>query len=135
MKATVLVVTNRTAASDDLLAALRARATRSPARFEFVMPPERATPEAEAEAGERLQEALGLAHEAGLEAVGRVGSPDPLTAVLDAYDPRRHDEILISTLPASTSQWLRIDLPSRVSRATGALVSHVAVRERRPAAR
>ena len=134
MKATVLVVTNRTAASDDLLAALRARA-RSPARFEFVMPPERATPEAEAEARERLHEALGLAHEAGLEAVGGVGSPDALTAVLDAYDPRRHDEILISTLPASTSQWLRIDLPTRVARATGALVSHVAVRERRPAAR
>jgi hypothetical protein len=135
MKATVLVVTNRTAASDDLLAALRARADRSPARFEFVMPPERGTAEAEAEVQARLQEALDLAHEADLEATGHVGSCDAFTAVLDAYDPARHDEILISTLPASTSHWLRIDLPARVARATGALVSHVAVRERRPAPR
>jgi len=135
MKATVLVVTNRTAASEDLLAALRARAARSPARFEFVMPPERGTSEAEAEARERLQEALEQAREAGLEATGHVGSCDAFTAVLDAYDPARHDEILISTLPASTSHWLRIDLPARVGKATGALVSHVAMRERRPAAR
>jgi hypothetical protein len=133
MKATILVVTNRTAASADLLAALQARAARGPARFEFVMPPERETPEARAEAAARLEEALALAREAGLEATGGVGAADALTAVVDAYDPRRHDEILISTLPAGTSHWLRIDLPARVARLTGALVSHVAVGERRPA--
>jgi len=130
MKATVLVVTNRTAASDDLLAALRAREARGPARFEFVMPPERETPEARAAAAQRLGEALALAGEAGLEATGHVGDCDAFAAVLEAYDPARHDEILISTLPASTSHWLRIDLPARVARATGALVSHVAMRER-----
>ncbi len=133
MKATVLVVTNRTAASDELLAALEARAARGPARFEFVMPPERETPAAREQARARLEEALGVAREAGLEATGRVGACDALTAVVDAYDRARHDEILISTLPAGTSHWLRIDLPARVARATGALVSHVAVGERRPA--
>ena len=133
MKATILVVTNRTAASEDLLAALQARAGRGPARFEFVMPPERETPEARAEAQARLEEALELAREAGLEVAGHVGACDALSAVVDAYDRRRHDEILISTLPAGTSHWLRIDLPARVARATGALVSHVAVGERRPA--
>jgi hypothetical protein len=119
MKATILVVTNRTAASEDLLAALQARAGRGPARFEFVMPPDRETPEARAEARARLDEALALAREAGLEAVGHVGACDALSAVVDAYDRRRHDEILISTLPAATSHWLRIDLPARVARATG----------------
>jgi hypothetical protein len=133
MKATILVVTNRTAASDELMAALQARNARSPARFDFVMPPERDTEEARADAQGRLDEALALARDAGLEATGRIGDCDAMVAVTDAYDRTRHDEILISTLPASTSNWLRIDLPARVARATDALVTHVEVRERRPA--
>jgi hypothetical protein len=126
MKATILVVTNRTAASEDLLAALQARAGRGPARFEFVMPPERETPEARAEARARLEEALELAREAGLEVAGHVGACDALSAVVDAYDPPppRRDPHLHAA--RGTSHWLRIDLPARVARATGALVSHVA---------
>ncbi len=71
--------------------------------------------------------------EAGLEADGRVGSSvDPVTAAIEAYDPARHDEIVVSTLPASTSHWLRIDGPSRIARLTGALVRHVVAQEPRP---
>ena len=132
MKATVLVLTNRTAASEDLRRALLARVERGPARFEFVVPRTGPGPEERLTAQERLDRALALAREAGLEVEGSLGTCDPLVSAIDAYDPKRHDEILVSTLPASASHWLRIDLPAQVAKATGALVSHVVAQEPRP---
>jgi len=132
MKATILVLTNRTAVSGDLFAALRDRNTRRPERYEFVMPPDRPGPDARREAEQRLAEALKMAEEQGLEVTGQVGDSDALVSVLEAYDAMRHDEIIVSTLPVSTSHWLQIDLPARVANATGALVSHVVAREPRP---
>ncbi|MCW2998297.1 MAG: hypothetical protein JWN65_1846 [Solirubrobacterales bacterium] len=134
MKATVLVLTNRTSVSADLIAALRDRTARRAERYEFVIPPQHEGPAARAAAKRRLQQTLELAGEAGLDATGRVGDCDPFTSAVEAYDATRHDEILISTLPASTSHWLQIDLPARVARTTGALVSHVVAREPRPSA-
>lgn len=125
MKATILVLTNRTAVSDGLFAALRARAERGPVRFEFVMPPDRPGTAARAEAAARLEQALAKAAEHDLDVSGHLGDHDALVAVTEAYDAGRHDEILISTLPAPTSHWLRIDLPARAAQATGALVTHV----------
>ena len=55
--------------------------------------------------------------------------------MVDAYDPRRHDEVLVSTLPPSISHWLGIDLPARIGRATGAYVTRVTGRERVPSLR
>src|SRR3712207_8962893 len=53
-------------------------------------------------------------------------STDVVIAVLEAYDGRRHDAILVSTLPESLSHWLSCDVPARIARATGAAVEHVA---------
>jgi hypothetical protein len=47
----------------------------------------------------RLAEALEQLREQGLEVGGDVGAPDPVVAVVDAWDPRRHDEIIVSTQP------------------------------------
>jgi hypothetical protein len=135
MRTTILVLANKTVGSDELFAALRARAERGPVRLELVAPPDAPGPEGRAEARARLDQALARAKEAGWEATGRVGPPDALDAVLDAYDARRHDEIIVSTLPPSVSHWLGIDLPARVARATNALVTHVAVPEPRARAR
>ncbi len=90
-------------------------------------------PDAEScrEAERRLEDALQVAREAGFDATGSVGTCDALSAVVEAYDTSRHDEIIVSTLPASISHWLGIDLPARVARATNALVSHVTVQEPR----
>lgn len=129
MRTTILVLANQTASSEELLSTLEARAARTPVRLEFLVPPVGVDPGSRAEAERRLDEALQRVREAGLEATGAVGDPDALAAVLEAYDPAHHDEIVVSTLPASISHWMGIDLPARVARATHALVTHVAVPE------
>jgi hypothetical protein len=129
MKATVLVVAHRTAASDDLLAALRGRTELGPARFELLVPPTRPGPDGREQAAKQLEHALARMQEFGLDADGSVGSDDdPVVAVIEAYDPRHHDEVIVSTLPASVSRWLGCDAPARIGRATGALVRHVVSR-------
>jgi|SRR5215211_534718 len=116
----VLVVANVTATSDELLAMLRERSSRGACRFTLVMP--RGGPDAEA----HLAEALGTMREAGLERVsGRVGDRDPIVAVMEAWDPRQFDEIVVSTLPTGMSRWLGLDLPRRLEKLTGVGVHHV----------
>jgi hypothetical protein len=129
MKANVLVVANRTAASPDLIACLRERAERSPARFQMLIPPTSRGEQGRADARRNLDEALAAMGEAGLEVEGRLATDsDPVIAVLEAYDPKTHDEVIVSTLPASASHWLRIDGPARIARQTGALVRHIEAR-------
>ena len=132
MKTHVLVAANRTATSDELIAALRDRAERSPAAFDLVVPPGACGADGKAAAQRTVDEALERLHAAGVEATGQVGcDTDVVVAVAEAYDPRRHDEIVVSTLPAGSSQWLRSNVPGRIARATGALVHHVVVHEPR----
>ena len=130
MKANVLVIANRTAASPDLLGALAELAGRRPVRFHLLVPPTAPGPDARATARDNLQEALTRLEDAGLEATGDVGTDsDPVVAAIEAFDPARHDEIIVSTLPESASHWLDCDGPVRIGRATGALVHHVVARE------
>src|SRR5438105_11415301 len=123
-KRNVLVVANVTATSDELLGALQARAEREPISFELIIP---ATPfggGSEA-ASRQLEEALEKLAEAGLEARGGIGHGDPMVAVTDAWDPKRHDEIIVSTLPMRFSKWMHAGLPERIAKLTGAPVTHV----------
>ncbi len=134
MKATILVLTNRTAVTDDFVAALSERSARRAERYELIVPPEGSDSAAQLDAQHRLDRGLNALREAGLDATGAVADDgDAFAAVVEAYDASHHDEILVMTLPAATSQWLRIDLPTRVARATGALVSHVVAQEIRAA--
>ena len=121
-KASVLVVANVTAASDDLLAALRERSEKGPAEFTLLMP---ATAGGSASARRELERALERMRDAGLEVRGSVGDPDPVVAVHEAWDPRRFDEVVVSTLPTGASRWLQIDLPHRIERMTDVPVRHV----------
>jgi hypothetical protein len=116
----VLVVANRTASSISLEAALRARTEIGPARFTLLLPLGR-TPEAERTAKVIAERML----DAGLEVRARSGDRDPLLAVLETWNPAEFDEVIVSTLPAATSRWMRNGLPRRIERLTGALVRHV----------
>jgi hypothetical protein len=129
----ILVVANRTADSDELLAALKARAKEGLASFTLLVP---ATPHGVAWATEmhsgdheaelQMQKALTRMRDAGLDVKGRVGDPDPVAAVHDAVNAGNgFDEAIVSTLPVHLSRWLKLDLPRRVERATGMTVHHV----------
>ena len=129
--ASALVVAHITALSDELLSALQARAEAGPVAFTLLVPAKSAGREGREAARERLDEALEHLRDAGLQAEGRVGPPDPVAAVNGIWDPGRFDEIIVSTLPTGASKWLQIDLPHRVERLTGAPVTHVVASESR----
>ena len=77
----------------------------------------------------RLSLVLGRLREAGLTAAGMIGDPDPYTAITNALQYFRVDDIVISTLPETKSGWLRADLIERVRNATGKDVEHVVAQD------
>jgi hypothetical protein len=134
-----LAVANRTASGDKLLEALRDKAGTDPegARrhlFIVVVPQEGGDGHATRRARTRLKLVLDRLHAAGLNASGMIGDPDPFTAITNALQHHRVDEIVISTFPETKSGWLREDLIERVRRQHGKPVQHVVHHEGVPAA-
>ncbi len=119
-KRKILVVANQTVGSEKLRQELRDRSRQGPTAVMLLLP-HRPTSVAE----DRLRVALAELHEDGLEVQGRLANPDPFLAVDEAWGPALYDEILVSTLPSSKSRWLKADLPNRIARHTGAIVSVV----------
>jgi hypothetical protein len=112
--ARVLIVAYRTAATPLLLNAVRARANRSPCSFTLLVPRPYWDPDTD-EAVVTLELAIPLLEQAaGGHVDGVIGNNDPFVAVRGAITNIGFDEILISTLPARVSHWLRRDLPRRV---------------------
>jgi hypothetical protein len=110
----VLIVAYRTAATPALLEAVRDRAARAPVRFTLLVPRPYWDPDTE-EAALTLELALPLLDQAVDDRVeALIGDPDPFVAVHDALAREPFDEVIVSTLPARVSHWLRRDLPSRV---------------------
>ncbi|MGE0880654.1 MAG: dodecin family protein [Acidimicrobiia bacterium] len=72
--------------------------------------------ESAAEARDRLAAQLDELKDAGASATGEVGSADPLVAIGSVLARSSFDEIVLCTLPASGSKWIKMDLPSRVQR-------------------
>lgn len=120
----VLVVAHKTAATQPLLEAVHERAARGRCAFTLLVPnathglhkvvdPEDQT---ENEAQKVLDRALPLLEQAaGTPVDGLLGDPDPIAAVHDAINLHGFDEVIISTLSAKMSRWLRLDLPSKVA--------------------
>jgi hypothetical protein len=133
----VMLVANRTAATQGLRDAVRARVQRGPATFHLVVP---AHPHGlhryvdpqegdQGDADQTLATALPLLSEAaGVKVTGHVGDPEPLMAIQDAITLGDYDEIIISTLPSRLSRWLRLDLVSK-ARGLGLPVLHVEAHE------
>jgi GNAT superfamily N-acetyltransferase len=124
---TTLAVANRTLASPGFLDALTSRAEGDLERhvFIFVVPQEGGHGIAARQARARLTQVIDRARAAGLICAGMIADPDPFTAVMNAVQFFRVDDIVISTLPATRSGWLRADLIERVRRATNKPVEHV----------
>jgi hypothetical protein len=118
-RAHVLVLANQTIVGDTLLSAVRERAAQSPAHFTLVAPSDEPGTEG------RLRAALARLSEAGLDASGHIGDPDPFTAALNALHDESFDEIIVSTFPKTSSGWLRRDLIERLTGATNLPVRHV----------
>jgi GABA permease len=125
MASHVLVVATVTAASDDLLAALRERAARGPVDFLLVMPAAGPGLAGRRAMEPELEAALARWREAGLQAQGVTGPSDPVDAVDEICSPGRFDEVIVSTLPGATSRWLRSDVPYRIGALTDLPVTHV----------
>jgi hypothetical protein len=75
----------------------------------------------------RVDLALAFMRDNGIEGTGEVGDSDPYNAAMDAIAEHHVDEIIVSTLPASASGWMRRDLPERLHEGSGLPVEHVIV--------
>ena len=125
-----LAVANRTASGDELLEALRRRAeefTDDQRRqlFIVVVPQEGGEGHAARRARTRLKLVLDRLRVRGLYAAGMIGDPDPYTAIMNALQYFRVDDIVISTFAETKSGWMRANLVERVQRTTGKPVEHV----------
>jgi hypothetical protein len=81
-----------------------------------------------------MRRAVAQLKQAGVEATGHVGDPDPVSAVVNALHDERIDEIIISTFPEATSGWLRRDVLGRIKGETKVPVQHVVVEPEEAAA-
>jgi hypothetical protein len=136
--ARVLVVAHKTAATPALLEAVRERAGRGRTSFTLLVPnaahglhalvdPE---DQEQSEAEQVLELALPLLEQAaGAPVAGMIGDPSPMNAIQDAINIHGFDEVILSTLPARASKWLKLDLPSKVA-GLGLPVTTVTARER-----
>jgi hypothetical protein len=118
----VLVVASRTVGGRELIDTLERRSSSSPHRFMVIVPPTGADDD---DAQERLDSTLAELRRAGLDVRGYVSEPDPFNSVMNALAHHPADEIVISTLPAYKSRWLRADLIGKVRKASGRQVEHV----------
>jgi hypothetical protein len=132
--ANILVLANETIGGANLLNAIRERHEQGDATFFVVVPQSKPRhgnviyDEAVRDSAQvRVDLALAFMRDEGIEGRGEVGDADPFNAALDAIGAHGIDEILISTLPATTSGWLRRDLPERLEIETGLPVEHLVV--------
>jgi hypothetical protein len=76
-------------------------------------------------AADRLAEQLGALRGLGCTADGEVLGARPVAAVRQALRGDPYDEIILSTLPAGVSGWLRMDAGARIERLARLPVTHV----------
>jgi hypothetical protein len=133
--ANVLVLANETIGGEKLLDAIRERAGKGDEVSFFVVVPQSKPrfgnviyDDAVREGAQvRIDLALEFMRGEDIRGAGEVGDQDPMNAAKDAIAQHRIDEIIVSTLPAESSGWLRRDLPDRLREETGLPVEHVVV--------
>ena len=120
-----LVLANQTAASPELTRRLEALAAEAPHRFIVVVPQPSGRGDAVEHARARLRRLLDSLRDADIVAAGMIGDPDPYTAAMNAVQYFHISEIVVSTLPEGSSQWMAEKLVERVQDATNRPVEHI----------
>jgi len=128
----ILVVANQTIGGAKLLHLVEERAKTPDTSFTLVVPMTRPRSgyviydDAVRDSAQvRLDLTLSYLRAEDVVASGELGDEDPFTAAIDAIDEYHPDEVIISTLPSSSSGWLRRDLIERIQDQTGTPVTHV----------
>ena len=129
----VLIVANETLRSEELYAAVLARAAAGHT-VRFVVPLRipryadlgglsmygfvslEAADAVERDGCARLDEVLARLDRDGVRATGRVRCVDPMAAIDRELERHLVDEIIVSTKARAISRWLGVDLPRRVER-------------------
>jgi hypothetical protein len=129
-----VVVAARTAGGDELLDHLKSKRTSDGERmFIVVVPQEGGDGSAAAKARARMAQLVDRLLAENLLAAGMIGDPDPYTATMNVLQFFRVDDVVISTLPATRSGWMRADLIERVRKASHKPVEHVEAVDRNAA--
>ncbi len=137
-----LVVANQTLGTEILQQELLLRAETDASAFYFLVPragralqvPPWPAGRADGDdphkaAWQRLRGVLAELRATGAVAAGEVTEDDPVHATRHRMQLKRYDEIIVSTLPTKLSQWLRMDLPSRLQRAVSIPVVTVTAKD------
>jgi hypothetical protein len=127
-----LVVAARTASGDELLQALKDKAAGNERGTLYIVtvPQEGGEGQHAATARARMAQVVDRLIAEGLIAAGMIGDPDPYTATMNALQFFRVDDVVVSTLPATRSGWMRADLIERVRKASHKSVTHIETSER-----
>jgi len=131
----ILVVANETVEGEELLTALRDRATGGAAEVYVVCPALNSKLRhwtsdedgARDAAQARLDRSLVRLGDVGLQARGEVGDADPVQAVEDALRVFGADEIVLSTHPEGRSHWLERGVVDSVRQRFDVPLTHVVV--------
>jgi hypothetical protein len=118
-----LVVATQTVNSKDLVGRLKERAAESPHRYTFICP--RSGAMSREEVCERLAATLAEMYRNEIDSTGQPMSPEPFSAVQNAIEHYRIDDILISTLQGEKSKWLEEGLIEKVQGITDKPVEHI----------
>jgi hypothetical protein len=122
-----LVVAARTASGDELLRALKEKAAGNERGTLYIVtvPQEGGEGQHAATARARMAQVVDRLIAENLIAAGMIGDPDPYTATMNALQFFRVDDVVVSTLPATRSGWMRADLIERVRNASNKPVDHI----------
>ena len=122
-----LVVANLTSAAPELVERLKAMADESskPKRYVLIVPQDGTEGEHVRSARQRGRRLLASLDDVGIIAAGMIGDPDPYTAIMNAVQYFYVHDILISTLPEGSSQWVADKLVERVRENTSLPVEHI----------
>jgi H+/Cl- antiporter ClcA len=122
----VLLVGNRTLGHPAVVEVLRTRAGQGRTDVHVVVP---TGPHDGVGAADRLAAQVAALRALGCTAHGEVLGARPVAAVRQALRGGPYDEIVLSTLPAGVSGWVRMDAGARIERLSRLPVTHVVAGE------